>query len=268
MLQRYTSAVVLPRLKPAVVIGVPFLAILVSEGLLFYDLVTYSLVGHLVTVAYCTIGIRLLPSDRDVLGAFVLIPIFRLVNLASPVITPLTLLWLPFVYGPFVPGLLWFVWRRPSYGIGLIGHPLNFLIFLPLTAGWVGFLAPLEYEFIRPEALIPIWQPQNVIVLSIVMIVFVALVEELIFRGILQGALVDRFGTLAGIVVASLVFGAVHAGYGSPDEIALAVLIGMTFGSIYELSDSIVLVILAHGLLNVMVFGFLPLNGSFVSFGF
>lgn len=217
------------------------------------------------TIAFCTIALTRFGTEEEVLGAIVLIPIFRLVNLGVPVVIEATLLWLPLIYGPFIPGLLWYV-RSSPVDIAWLRRPVVFALYLPIVVALSGLLASVEFEIIAPESLIPVWHLQNLLVLSVVMFVFVSVVEELIFRGLVQGTLVDRFGSVAGIVIASLLFGATHAGYSSGLEIGFAFGVGLFFGVVYQRSKSLVLVIIAHGLLNVLVFGVFPLLGPALTF--
>lgn len=70
----------------------------------------------------------------------------------------------------------------------------------------------IEYRTITPEALVPEWSLLQLATIAVVMIAFVGFVEELLFRGVLQAALADRLGTWPGIVLASVIFGLMHAG--------------------------------------------------------
>lgn len=254
-------------IQPAAIVGIPIIGIMVSETLLFYDQISLSLLGHITVIIYCTLGIRVFQDGREILGGLVLISIFRLVNLATPVITTSTLLWLPAIYGPFLPGLLWYVRSNRTYSVRWIGRPLKFVLYIPIVVGLTVILAPIEYFILQPESLIPLWVPRNVLVLSVIMVFFVSLVEEIIFRGILQGALVNRYGVMSGILVMSLLFGVSHAGFASTNEIGFAIAVGIIFGTIYHVTDSLFLPVLSHGLLNVLVFGLFPLQGALVTFG-
>jgi membrane protease YdiL (CAAX protease family) len=95
--------------------------------------------------------------------------------------------------------------------------------------------------------------------------------EEFLFRGVLQTRLTSWFNSAwAGVIVTSLIFGLAHApglfmrgGPGvdgwSTDPLqvvahTIAVLspIGLTFGLIYARTKSLLLVILLHGLVDVL----------------
>lgn len=252
-------------LRPVVILVPAVLGILGAETLLFHDIVFYGLVTHLAAIVFCTLALHWFETERDVLNALVLIPVFRIVNLGIPILTDLTLVWLLLVYAPFLPCLFWYAGALTSIKIGWVGRPLEFVLLLPIVTALGVLLASVEFQILQPEALIPVWHPQNLLVMTVVMTFFVALVEELMFRGIVQGALVDRYGAAFGILVASLLFGATHAGYGSPDEIAFAIGMGLVLGITYHLSRSLAAVVIAHGLVNVLVFAVYPHLGPFVT---
>jgi hypothetical protein len=65
------------------------------------------------------------------------------------------------------------------------------------------------------KPLIPNASASELIRLSIVMIFFVALVEDLLFRVLLQPQFIERSGAVAGILITSVLFGALHAIYGN-----------------------------------------------------
>ncbi len=68
--------------------------------------------------------------------------------------------------------------------------------------------------------------------------------EELLFRGALQGVLVPWLSPWGAVVVASLIFGAMHAA--SAGYFIAATAIGMVLGLAYYLNGSLVAVVVAH----------------------
>lgn len=85
--------------------------------------------------------------------------------------------------------------------------------------------------------------------LGIISIVVMApLVEELLFRGAIQGHLMRKWKMpYLGIVVSSLIFGVVH---GNPAQIPFAFVVGMALGWMYYLTGSLVPGILMHFINN------------------
>ena len=75
--------------------------------------------------------------------------------------------------------------------------------------------------------------------------------EEIAFRGYLYSGLRARLGRGWGMVLSSLLFGALHF---SPGVIAPIFAMGLIFALIYDLSDSIWPCIVLHGIMNSMAF--------------
>lgn len=83
------------------------------------------------------------------------------------------------------------------------------------------------------------------------------LVEELVFRGVVQRALIGRLGVAAAIVVQALVFGAVHAnpafGSGNIGLVAVLSVVGAAFGVGAHLTGRLGTSIVAHAIFNSVV---------------
>ncbi|MFB6189471.1 MAG: lysostaphin resistance A-like protein [Halapricum sp.] len=85
--------------------------------------------------------------------------------------------------------------------------------------------------------------------------------EELVFRGVVQGWFRRAYGPALGIVFSSLLFGAAHyfalvgtGGEGKFVYMAVAAVLGLVLGTIYEVSENIAVPILAHGIWNAFLF--------------
>lgn len=74
-------------------------------------------------------------------------------------------------------------------------------------------------------------------------IIAAPLLEELLFRGVIQKSLVTRLGPLAGIALGALIFGAIHI---VPQQIIYATGVGLILGTIYYLTGSLVGAITVH----------------------
>lgn len=103
---------------------------------------------------------------------------------------------------------------------------------------------------------------------EIVLIAFIAGVgEELLFRVVLQGHLVDWFNPIIGIVLASVLFGLVH--FISPVYVILTTLFGLFFGVVYHLTGSYILVAVWHFMYDVFAIGAIKhLPGFYVELNF
>jgi len=293
-------------------------AVTASELLLLLGRVRYAIWAYSLLLVGLSLAPLLLKEEMSVVQAFALIPTFRLVNLTMPIFVDLTLFWLPLVYGPFVPVVLYLGRKTtvdgPQRTMGADVEAVELGAELPwwlggtrggklrwlLRRGWTGleppgdatvvrsifhwiarglfvalvtlatvalfvltvYLAEIEYDIITPAPLVPSLDASQIVVLTVMMVVFVGFVEELIFRGILQKVLERRLGLVPGLLLASGIFALVHSGYGVQTEVAFAGGIGLLFGIIYDITDSLLLVAVMHGLLNVFVFGIIPLDGG------
>jgi len=250
------------RLLALIVTGI-VAAITVSEALLFSGRNYMAIWGHFVTLIGCIYLIQRSESDLPVVMAFALVPLFRLVNLGMPVFFQLTVYWFPLIYGPLIPAV---VMVDNMVDVDVPMGLRRGVLLAPFTIPLGFVLAEGENIIIQSEALIPEWSALQLLMITVVMVFFVGFVEEYLFRGLLQRALEAEFGRWPGLLLASAVFGLMHSGYGLIGEVVFAGVIGLVFGVIYDYTDSLVLITLAHGFLNVFLFAVLPIQGSFLSF--
>jgi membrane protease YdiL (CAAX protease family) len=84
--------------------------------------------------------------------------------------------------------------------------------------------------------------------------------EELLFRGVVQNRIRESFGPVAGIILASAIFAAIHYVALTGGTGARLVTIGilffpsLVFGTAYELTDNLVVPSLIHGAYNATLF--------------
>ena len=93
--------------------------------------------------------------------------------------------------------------------------------------------------------------------MSIVIIFFVALVEELLFRFLLQPQLIERSGAVAGILITSVIFGAMRAGYANVYELLFATAAGVILGVTFYKTRDLALVVTILAVNNIVLFGVL-----------
>lgn len=98
----------------------------------------------------------------------------------------------------------------------------------------------------------PKWPPELAVWLAVNLGV-TALAEELLFRGLLQGALVARLGAARGIALTALLFGLAHAPF-SIGFAVVAVVAGLGYGWVLQLSGRLWAAVLLHGAVNLMHF--------------
>jgi hypothetical protein len=84
--------------------------------------------------------------------------------------------------------------------------------------------------------------------------------EELVWRGVVQTALAQRYGAKVGVVLAALAYALAHAPLGSPVLVAVALLCGLTWSALRATTSSLLPPLLAHLLWDVLVLLWVPLD--------
>lgn len=183
---------------------------------------------------------------------------------------------LPAIYTLIMSGVVAYLWFRRvplgkigfSRGLGDVvvylrfrGVPLvkmrfNRLVFQMLAGiGFGAVLGLVEYFILRPE---PIGMGSNVVsnvlYLVVVMMVFVGLTEELLFRGLLQSYMVDLMPKWQGVHLTSLIFGLFHIGWLNPMEVLFAYSAGIVFGYLFIKTGGLAAPVVAHGFGNIVLY--------------
>ena len=83
--------------------------------------------------------------------------------------------------------------------------------------------------------------------MMLTVIVAAPILEEILFRGIIQGSLVRKYGPWRGVLVASAIFGVVH---GIPQQVVNAFFVGAVLGFVYYCSRSLIVVMIIHAINN------------------
>lgn len=246
--------------------AIPILIIAFAELMIYEGSLDEATTAHTLLLITLVICIALI-KNREIQRTYqilMLLPILRLVNFATPVFFEDTLYALAFIYAPMaIPVAM--VAVHQEFTLEQMGLTLRSLwIFLPLAVFMGAVLGYGEYTILQVsarDALIPDLSFASLLGLAVVMIFFVGLIEELIFRGLLQTRLETFLGPTAGILAASLLFGLMHAGYGSLIEIFYATFVGVFIGQLYYKTGNLTLAVLIHGFMNIFVFGVFPLVG-------
>lgn len=261
--------------------------ILAGYGLLFsgYTVLGYRVANdvvqalNIVVVAAIVVALQgkraQLVKTLAVISVWILVSFaFTLLSIFSPIIYPLaivSMLYWPLILVPsslyglvaidaviFIPIIAIIARRKLNrHDLGLTGG-LRLTYLIPFGALVAVPLALMEYAILVPEALIPNASASELIWLSIVMIFFVALIEELIFRVLLQPLFIERSGVVAGILITSVLFGAYHASYGNVYELLFAFGAGIVFGVAFYKTKNLPFVVTMHAVEDILLLGVLP----------
>ena len=244
---------------------ISMIAIVTGELLIFIGNGTAGMAVHVINLQMILISMFTpgekadqVVLDKQILQALLLVLELRIINMSMPFFFTMTLYWYPLVYSPLFISI-YLILRNQDISLDEIGVTAKNLYFyfclaIPVALG----LALVEYHIIHPDPLIPNLGITNFITLTIIMIMFVALVEELVFRSILQTRLQQSMDNWNGLLVASILFGVMHSGYGLVHEVAFMTVAGLIIGYAYQKTGSLPFVVMVHGMINILLFGLLP----------
>ena len=234
--------------------------ILAGEGLLFAGHRVAGVGVQAFNLIVIIVAIEVLNGERvELLEALALVSLLRVVNLSFTIVPTVTLYWLLVIYGVMLIAIISVVAHRKlsRHDLGLTGGRA-LAVLLPFGALIGVALALIEYRILANPALIPSFSVIGLIELSVVMIFIVTLVEELIFRALLQSELVVRSGPIAGIIITSVIFGAMQSGFANYYELLFAFVVGIVFGVAFYKTKSLPFVVTMHAVNNIVLFGVLP----------
>ena len=189
-----------------------------------------------------------------------LVPLIRLMSLSLPLTNFL------FVYWYLIIGTPLFL--AAFFSARMMGLSIDRLLFnirrpgLQLLVALSGVvLGYVEYVILRPQPLVEafsfrlIWQP------ALILLIFTGLLEEVIFRGLLQQSSREYIGRW-GVLYAGLLFAVMHLGYRSLTDFLFVLLVALYFGQVVLRTRSILGVTVAHGLTNIGLFLVFPFLAS------
>lgn len=161
-----------------------------------------------------------------------------------------------------------FVWRqRISLGIKQLGVRFSTKGFNPTLILWGVILVFVTSTVLEP--LLALFPDEYLKVLRnavgvggwamITTIVAAPILEEILFRGMIQDTLVRHYGAMRGIIVAAAIFGIIHI---IPQQAINAFFIGLILGYIYLKTKSLLPVIIIHAINNAISYTFMVIFPS------
>jgi membrane protease YdiL (CAAX protease family) len=143
-------------------------------------------------------------------------------------------------------------WEWSDFGLGILAT-------LPLAAGLL-FLRRVQtgplgrLNEVVDRLLVPLFGSCSLIQLALIS-ALAGIGEELLFRGVLQPVLIGWLGTWAGLAIASVAFGLVHAV--TPTYAVLATLVGVYFGGLAIATENLLTPLITHGLYDFVALVYL-----------
>jgi uncharacterized protein len=190
----YVSAIMAAEAVAIAVDGVA--GAICHAGVLLALLMTYSLTAH--------------RAHSHLIYLLALVPLLRILSLTMPTRHVAEIWWYPMVGAPLL--LAAFLATRavhvPWPGLRMRRKDASYQAAIALTGAPLGVAA---YAIMTPEPLISPLSVPRLLVGVIVLVVFSALAEEIVFRGLLQGAAREAFGVF-GILIVGLLYSSIYAG--------------------------------------------------------
>jgi uncharacterized protein len=185
-----------------------------------------------------------------------LAPLIRLMSLSLPLLN------FPFIYWYALIGIplmlaAFLVLRTTGFKadrIGLNMHKLPWQLVVGLTGLVLGFM---EYIILRPNPLVEALTWQQILLPSLILLVFTGFLEELIFRGLIQRGAAGTVGHF-GLLYVAILFAVLHLGYHSILDLIFVFVVALFFGLVVTRTGSLLGVTLSHGLTNITLYLIIP----------
>jgi membrane protease YdiL (CAAX protease family)/tetratricopeptide (TPR) repeat protein len=233
-------------------------AIAVAEILTAFAPARTGLVAHAAVLLVVMIHAARVEGKKEqaFLVSLAFAPLIRVVSLSLPLADLPLLYWYLITSIPlFAAALiaaptLGFSW--PDLGLNLRRWGLQLVIGLSGIAFGV-----LEYWILRPDPLVDTFEWTALLWPALILLISTGLLEEMIFRGLLQRASLDVLGVW-GIGYIAILFAVLHTGYKSLLDVLFVAAVGLFFGWVVHRTRSLLGVTLAHGLTNIVLLLVLP----------
>lgn len=195
---------------------------------------------------------------KNIFQCMILLILLQMASLSIQQIYTTTLLQYVMIYGVVLIPIFTII-RNQKLSSMELGISLNKLyVYIPISIV-IGIMAGMvEYKILNPSALIDQISSSNIFLITVVMF-FIATVEGLIFRSVLQTRIERVFGLKYGILLSGTIFGIMYIANGLLNEVVFEIMFGTFLAYIFQKTRSIPFTISIQGVANIMLFGILPL---------
>lgn len=238
---------------------IPIIWIIVAEFMIIVGETSIAIYIHIFILFGLSLSaFKITDSNLTrVLQALMLLPLLRIVSISMPIFFEITLYSFVFIYVPLILPI-YLVIKHQGFASGQILPTRKLFAYIPLAILLALIIAEVEYWIISSGYLVPDLSLVSMLKISFIMIFVVGVIEETIFRLILQTRLEEYFGMTSGLIIASILFGIMNSGYGTPYEILLAATSGFALGYIYQRTRNLSLISIIHGCINIFLFSLIP----------
>ncbi|MBI4186145.1 MAG: CPBP family intramembrane metalloprotease [Chloroflexi bacterium] len=236
-------------------------AIGITEWVFAYRDVAFGIgLALLLTIGiYLTISLaRFSQPITDSAESLALIPLYILFTSSLPWFFINQQYLLPAVYSVVLALCLWHIYQKKLGFFELGFRSAHWLKYVLVGMAIAIPMGVMEYLVLRPAPAFPAFEVRYLLRDLVYMLGFVALAEELLFRGLLQRDLMNAFGWRTGLLLAAALFAVMHLTWRSVPEVVFVFFGGLTLGYLYHRTGSLVAPIVTHALGNVILVAVMP----------
>ena len=249
------------KLYPTLFMLIIFMGIVVTEWVFVYENVGYGIMLALfmVLAIYTVVSVTRQNRDfSDSVESLALLPLYILFTSSLPWFFIDQQFLIPAVYSLIIAICGWYIYEK-DISLTEIGFKKEYLLGYILLGACIGIpTGTVEYLILLPAPAFPVFEFKYLFRDLIYMTFFVALGEEVLFRGLVQRNLTKTYGWKIGLLSAGFLFSVMHLTWRSVPELGFTFFAGILFGYIYYKTESLVAPIVLHGVNNVMLVAIMP----------
>ncbi len=217
-------------------------------GLILHSLILLVMLFHGATTRQT--------GRRRFLISLTLVPLIRILSISLPLHK------LPLIFWYLAIGSLLFLAASVTLRVtGLGARRIGLAVTswpAELGIASIGLVLGLvEYFILYPAPLINRLRLDEFLLAAFILLVFTGVLEEFIFRGLIQETSIGVLGR-GGLVYTAFLFAILHIGYLSLPDVLFVFGVGLMFGLFVARTRSLVGVSLAHGLTNISLYLIYP----------
>ena len=198
----------------------------------------------------------------SLLLALTLVPLIRILSLVMPLAPFPRIHWF-IIIGAAVYLAFFIILHQQKISLKECGLRLPSKKHIPLEVGIVLLGVPFgyaEYFILQPASFIDSSSLESLIIAVLILFIATGLLEELIFRGLLQKTAADILGLSYGMLFVTFLFAILHSGNLSILDVLLVFVIGGLYALVVRTTKTIIGVSISHTLVNVFLFIVCPLT--------
>ena len=204
--------------------------------------------------------------NHKLLLSLSLAPLTRIMSLTMPLVQFPPIYWYLIIYPPLLLACLVTMYRlrfsAREVGVTIQKLPVQLGV---MVGGFV--FGIVEYLILRPEPLVATLYWKEMLLPIFVLMAGTGLVEEFMFRGVMQRAALEALGKW-GLPYVALIFAILHLIHNSAVDIVFVFVVGLFFGWIVKKTGSLFGVTLSHGITNCTLYLIAPFFAEYLKIPF